>query len=51
MKELVIYRSRLRRLRRVFSYHKALAENIWQVGGPYLGDSEPDSDHIRRDVF
>ena len=51
MKELVVYRSRLRRLRRVFSYHKALAENIWQMGGLYLGDSEPDSDHIRRDVF
>ncbi|MCX2980970.1 metal transporter [Halieaceae bacterium IMCC14734] len=51
MKELVSYRSRLRKLRRVFSYHKQLAESIWQTGSPHLGEGEDDNTHLRRDVY
>jgi magnesium transporter len=51
MKELVAYRSRLRRLRRIFSYHKLMAEHLWQNGGPFLGDEQDESIHVRRDVF
>lgn len=49
MKEIAGYRSRLRRLRRVFSYHKTLAEDIWQRSSPFLGYEE--SNHVRRDVY
>ena len=49
MKEIAGYRSRLRRLRRVFSYHKTLAEYIWREGSPFLNDE--DSSHVRRDVY
>ena len=49
MKELVEYRSRLRRLRRIFSYHKTLTEHIWRESSPFLGDD--DSNHERRDVY
>lgn len=49
MKELAGYRSRLRRLRRVFSYHKTLAEHIWRDSSPFLGYD--DSSHVRRDVY
>lgn len=51
MKELVAYRSRLRRLRRIFSYHKLMAEHLWRDGGPFLGDEQDDSVHVRRAVF
>lgn len=51
MKELVGFRSRLRRLRRVFSYHKVIAEHVYQHGNPHLGSDEDDSTHIRRDLY
>lgn len=51
MKELVAYRSRLRRLRRIFSYHKLMAEHLWRDGGPFLGDEQDESVHVRRSVF
>lgn len=55
MKELVAYRSRLRKLRRIFSYHHTLADAIYNHGGPYLGEGEGEGEdalhHIRRDVF
>tara|TARA_R110002110_G_scaffold303525_1_gene517583 strand:- start:429 stop:1385 length:957 start_codon:yes stop_codon:yes gene_type:complete len=51
MKELVGYRSRLRKLRRIFSYHQRVAENIVQVGSPHLGQGDDESQHFRRDVF
>lgn len=51
MKELVAYRSRLRRLRRVFNYHKEIAAQIYHEGSPYLGTGEDESTHIRRDVY
>ncbi|TGD75834.1 metal transporter [Mangrovimicrobium sediminis] len=50
MKALVLFRTRLRRLRRIFSYHKDLAEYIWDPGTEFLGRGEDDSFHLRRDV-
>ncbi len=51
MKELVAYRSRLRKLRRIFSYHHTLAESIWRQGSPFLGEDEDEYSHFRRDVY
>lgn len=51
MKELVGYRSRLRRLRRIFSYHEHMARQLLEQGGEYLGDKHNDSVHVRRDFF
>jgi magnesium transporter len=51
MKELVAYRSRLRKLRRVFNYHQVLTDSIWRHGGPYLGEGDDGLGHIRRDVY
>lgn len=51
MKELVAYRSRLRKLRRIFNYHQVLAESIWRQGSPYLGQGDDQLSHIRRDVY
>ncbi|MFT5711276.1 MAG: magnesium transporter [Halioglobus sp.] len=51
MKELVAYRSRLRKLRRVFNYHQVLTDSIWRHGGPYLGEGDDELRHIRRDVY
>lgn len=49
MKEIAGYRSRLRRLRRIFSYHKTMTEHIYRESSPFLGDE--DSSHVRRDVY
>ncbi len=49
MKELVLFRTRLRRLRRIFSYHKDLSEYIWSEGTEFIGQGEDDSFHLRRD--
>ena len=52
MKDLVAYRSRLRVLRRVFSYHKRLAEHVHDGTGSHLGnDDENDHTHKRRDLY
>lgn len=51
MKELVIYRTRLRKLRRVFNYHHTLAEQVLRAGGPYLDTGAEGLEHVRRDVF
>lgn len=51
MKELVAYRSRLRKLRRIFSYHQRLAEQILHQGTPHLGSGEDDTLHLRRDLY
>jgi len=51
LKELVIYRSRLRKLRRIFNYHQRIAETIMNDGCEYLGTGESDSYHIRRDLY
>lgn len=52
MKDLVAYRSRLRVLRRVFSYHQRLAEHVLSGTGSHLGqDDENDHAHKRRDLY
>lgn len=51
MKELVIYRSQLRKLRRIFNYHKGVAENILETGSAHLGQGNDASRHVRRDVY
>ena len=51
MKELVIYRSRLRKLLRIFNYHEALAEHILHSGTVHLGAGKDKSHHVRRDLF
>ncbi len=53
MKELVTYRSHLRRLRRVFNYHRTVAETIWQEGAgfPGLADGEDENAHTRRNLY
>jgi len=51
LKELVAYRTRLRKLRRIFDYHHRMAETIVEDGCHYLGTGDGDSYHIRRDLF
>lgn len=51
MKQLAAYRSRLRRLRRIFSYHKEMAGQILTHPERYLLFLERESDHRRRDVY
>ncbi|MFO7550655.1 MAG: magnesium transporter CorA family protein [Haliea sp.] len=51
MKELVVYRSRLRKLHRVFSYHRALAEQILHGGTAHLGSGKDHTHHVRRDLY
>ena len=51
LKELVAYRTRLRKLRRIFNYHQRMAETIMNDGCPFLGMGEGDSYHVRRDLY
>lgn len=52
MKELVSYRSRLRVLRRIFSYHHRVAEQILNDEGQHLDSGEKDRNlHQRRDLY
>lgn len=51
LKELVAYRTRLRKLRRIFNYHQRLAETILNDGCRFLGTGEDDTYHIRRDLY
>jgi magnesium transporter len=51
LKELVAYRTRLRKLRRIFNYHQRMAETILNDGCHYLGTGDGDSYHVRRDLF
>jgi magnesium transporter len=51
LKELVTYRSRLRKLRRVFNYHQRIADTILHDGGSFLGTGQDASYHIRRDLY
>ncbi len=51
MRELVVYRSRLRKLHRIFSYHRALAEQILHGGTIHLGSGKDKTHHVRRDLF
>lgn len=53
MKELVAYRSRLRVLRRIFSYHHRVAEQILNGAGRHLDGGQDDdrNQHQRRDLY
>ncbi len=51
MRELVGYRSRLRRLRRIFNYHQVMADQIYREGSPHLGTGPGESSHMRRDFY
>lgn len=53
MRELVGYRSRLRKLRRIFSYHHGMTEQLLHHGTPHLGEGDPDdaTHHLRRDLY
>lgn len=51
MKELVGFRSRLRKLRRVFSYHKELSEQLLEFPEVYFPHLDDAQSHVRRDVY
>lgn len=51
MKELVVYRSRLRKLHRIFNYHRALAEQVLHGGTAHLGTGKDHTHHVRRDLY
>tara|TARA_B110000503_G_scaffold32105_2_gene52172 strand:- start:69191 stop:70099 length:909 start_codon:yes stop_codon:yes gene_type:complete len=51
LKELVAYRTRLRKLRRTFNYHLRMSETVMSDGCPLLGSGEGDSYHVRRDLY
>lgn len=51
MKELVLYRARLRKLRRIFSYHQRLAEDVWKNGSEHIGSGEDGTLHARRNLY
>ena len=51
MRELVVYRGRLRKLRRVFSYHQRMAEDIWKNGSEFLGNTDDDTLPHRRNLY
>lgn len=50
MKELVSYRSRLRKLRRIFSYHQRMSEQLLHQGTPHLA-AEGELQHLCRDLY
>lgn len=51
MNKLVAYRSRLRKLRRIFSYHQRMTEHLLHEGTEHLGKGKDDSLHLRRDLY
>ncbi len=51
MKELVGYRSRLRKLRRIFSYHQNMTEHLLAHGTEHLGKKGDHTHHLRRDLY
>jgi magnesium transporter len=54
MKDLVTYRSRLRILRRIFSYHQRLAEQILGGASSHLGEGDDEDSlhlHERRSLY
>jgi len=51
MRELVTYRSRLRKLRRIFAYHKRLTGQIFFEGTPQLGVGKKQSYHQRKRLY
>ncbi len=51
MNKLVAYRSRLRKLRRIFSYHQRMTEHLLHEGTDHLGAGKDESLHLRRDLY
>ncbi|GAB3271537.1 magnesium transporter CorA family protein [Parahaliea aestuarii] len=53
MRELVGYRSRLRKLRRIFNYHHQMTTQLLHDGTPHLGcgDHDEANHHLRRDLY
>jgi magnesium transporter len=51
LKELVAYRTRLRKLRRIFDYHHRMAEMVMNNGVPFLGLGEGEGHHMQRDLY
>ena len=51
MRELISYQSRLRKLKRVFSYHEKLVTNLLAETPPHLTDDNGDAVHALQDLF
>ena len=51
MTELVVYRSELRKLRRIFNYHKRLVEEILSGTYPHLGTGADEQHHLWRSLL
>jgi len=51
MRELITYKSRLRKLKRIFSYHERLVTNILKDVPQMLIDEDGDIEHALQDLF
>jgi magnesium transporter len=51
MRELISYQSRLRKLKRIFSYHEKLVTNLLNEIPPQLTDGNGDIEHALQDLF
>ena len=51
MRELIAYQSRLRKLKRIFSYHEKLVTNLLKDIPPRLLDEDGDIEHALQDLF
>lgn len=51
MRELIAYQSRLRKLRRIFSYHEKLVTNLLKEIPQRLIDEDGDIEHALQDLF
>lgn len=51
MRELIAYQSRLRKLRRIFSYHEKLVTNLLKDIPQRLIDEDGDIEHALQDLF
>lgn len=51
MRELIAYQSRLRKLRRIFSYHEKLVTNLLKDVPQRLIDEDGDIEHALQDLF
>lgn len=51
MRELIAYQSRLRKLKRIFSYHERLATNLLKNIPPLWKEEDGDIEHALQDLF
>lgn len=51
MRELISYQSRLRKLKRIFSYHEKLVTNLLKEMPPHLLKEDGDIEHALQDLF